>query len=636
MPNLDNWVERKEPVEIIQAWLNNPQICTVGITQASIPSLQGLAGMGKSTLAAYLYNSLDFEAKFWADVRQKPDFIVFAQKAIFALTHAIAQPLEITELIDNLVRLLCQRRCLLVVDNLETLIDEERNLRDQYYRQFFSRWLERGTKSTLLVTSQDKPQLFQGLPHWYSLQEMKVTEGLDLLKKLGIVGTEDELKTFVAHIDGHPLAIKLVAGFLTGDYNSQFSQVGDLQLEEFELADRETSRLAHNRQDDRLSWIIKQHLANLSLEQQQFLTNLSVYRLPFNSQAASYMWSQEIKPIVIEEKLQGLCDRFLLRRIEDDKFEFEFIVKKYVQQQANDLTHAHRKAIKYYQAKAKEPRSWKALVDVNEYLEIIFHYCELEQYNQANNVLDICLGFLKLGGYYTVLREIHHRITQRWQSHLQSEEQFDYAWALNRLGIFDRYLGKVREGITSHTQALEVFRQINNRNGETASLSNLGDAYYSLGEYQQAINFYQQSLNIEQHIGNRNGEAASLSNLGDAYYSLGEYQQAINFYQQSLDIRQHIGNYHEKARALRNLGHAYYSLGEYQQAIHFYQQSLDIRQDICDFKGEANSLINLANSFAQLDKKSEAKIAYENARKLYQLMGLDKNVESCKQVIANL
>ncbi|MGI2909842.1 tetratricopeptide repeat protein, partial [Tolypothrix sp. VBCCA 56010] len=68
-----------------------------------------------------------------------------------------------------------------------------------------------------------------------------------------------------------------------------------------------------------------------------------------------------------------------------------------------------------------------------------------------------------------------------------------------------------------------------------------GNAYNSLGQYQRAIEFLQQSLEISREIGDRNGEGASLGNLGNAYNSLGQYQRAIEFLQQSLEISREIG-----------------------------------------------------------------------------------------------
>ncbi len=290
----------------------------MGIAQANTLGIQGLGGVGKSTIAAYFYSTLDFEVKFWADVSLKPDFTVFAEKVILAFGGKITLPIDITELINNLLQLLSQRRCLLVVDNLETLLDKERNWQDEYYQQFFSRWQQQGTNSTLLITTQDKPQFFQGLQHWYALGGMKIEEGITLLNKLAIQGTEAELKAFVEYVDGHPLTIKLVAGFLREYCDSQLNQVAELGLQQFDLAYKEAEGLHRNKQDARLSWIIQQHLARLTLEQIEFLINLSVYRLPFNREGASYQWiGKEVKPIVIQKKLQELCNRSLLIKTQD-------------------------------------------------------------------------------------------------------------------------------------------------------------------------------------------------------------------------------------------------------------------------------------------------------------------------------
>ncbi len=255
--------------------------------------IQGLGGVGKSTIVAHfyekLYSKLDFEVKFWADVSLKPNFTVFAEKVILALGGKVTLPIDITELMNNLLQLLSQRRCLLVVDNLETLLDEQRNWRDENYQQFFSRWQQQGTNSTLLITTREKPQLFQGLDYWHTLGGMKIEEGIALLNKLAIQGTKAEFETFVKYVDGHPLTIKLVAGFLKEYCDSQLSRVEELELEQFDLAYQEAEGLHRSKQDARLSWIIQQHLARLNPEQAQFIKNLSVYRLPFNREAARYM-----------------------------------------------------------------------------------------------------------------------------------------------------------------------------------------------------------------------------------------------------------------------------------------------------------------------------------------------------------
>ncbi|MCF3618185.1 tetratricopeptide repeat protein [Planktothrix agardhii 1806] len=76
--------------------------------------------------------------------------------------------------------------------------------------------------------------------------------------------------------------------------------------------------------------------------------------------------------------------------------------------------------------------------------------------------------------------------------------------------------------IQSLETALNIYREIGDRNGEGKALNNLGIAYSDLGQYQKAIEFYQQSLTITREIGDRNGEGFALGNLGIAYNRLGQ------------------------------------------------------------------------------------------------------------------
>ncbi|MGB5633476.1 MAG: hypothetical protein WBM86_11970, partial [Waterburya sp.] len=256
----------------------------------------------------------------------------------------------------------------------------------------------------------------------------------------------------------------------------QLSQVAELGLEQFDLVYEEASGLHRNKQDARLSWIIQQHLKRLTPEQKNFLLDLSVYRLPFNREAASYImagrrqpqnfWKQLLlfrqwfkpkkkdKPIDIQKALQELCNRSLLTKTKDNRYLFQALVREYLyQQQKRDLTIAHQQAIEYYQLHLQEEASWQVREDVSEYLEIIYHYCELEHYALANDVLNICFEFLKLRGYYSVLVELYEKLADRWQSNLKPEERADYAWVWNYLGDFSRRLGQVKQAIPYHNQS---------------------------------------------------------------------------------------------------------------------------------------------------------------------------------------
>ncbi|MDZ7952499.1 CHAT domain-containing protein [Nostoc sp. DedQUE09] len=185
-------------------------------------------------------------------------------------------------------------------------------------------------------------------------------------------------------------------------------------------------------------------------------------------------------------------------------------------------------------------------------------------------------------------------------------------------------ISQYQAAIQSWQQALAIYRELKNRNGESNSLNNLGSAYSSLGQYAKAIEFYQQSLAISRDIGDRNGQAGSLNNLGLAYNHLGQYAKAIEFFQQYLAISRDIGAHNGQVNSLRGLGNAYNKLGQYAKAIEFYQQSLAISRDIGDHKGEANSLIGLGNAYNYLGQYAEDIDLFQKSLAIFRDIG-DRN-----------
>ena len=151
--------------------------------------------------------------------------------------------------------------------------------------------------------------------------------------------------------------------------------------------------------------------------------------------------------------------------------------------------------------------------------------------------------------------------------------------------------------LDSWQQALQIYRVLKNRRGESGTLSSLGNIYHALGNYAKAIEYRQQSLAIARAIKDRQGECWTLGNLGATYFSLGNYAKAIEYGQQSLVIARAIQNRHSEGTALGDLGNAYRSLGNYAKAIEYGQQSLVIAREIKDRQGEGVALGNLGAAY---------------------------------------
>ncbi|MBD0303743.1 MAG: tetratricopeptide repeat protein, partial [Tolypothrix sp. T3-bin4] len=539
------WQGRKTEIDQINQWLTDKNTFLIGI--------EGIGGTGKSMLAAKIYDEIEgFPKRFWGDVSNGASFSDLARQVLTEFGFPV--PEQEANLVEALVKCLRTGQFLLIIDNLESLLQPDRQWGSLFYGDFFKAWVESGGNSKVLVTTRERPEL-KGF-EWLTLKGLQVEEGVALLTALGIRG---DLGEFVELVDGHPLLLRLVADLLKEEYRQDpdLRRLADLGLGNLRqlLTDPQVEGV-HHRENVGMVLVLNASFERLSELQKALLLNISVYRGAVDSTAAVAVLPGN-SATEIEGELRNLVKRSLLIEKLNGKqwYEFQPIVLEYARYKAGNQIEAHQRAINYYLLNVK-PAPWQTREDIKEYLEIFYQWYQLENYDSAFDVLNFCNYFLSLRGYYTDQVDLYGQLITAWEKTGERE----------------------------------------NRN-YGAALTSLGNAYYSLGQYQQAIKFHQQSLDIAREIGARDGEGVSLMNLGNAYQSLGQYQQAIEFYQQSLQIALEIDDRNGEGTSLINLGNVYLYQGQYQKAIELFQQSLQIALEIDDRNGEGTSLINLGNVY---------------------------------------
>ncbi|NJO46736.1 MAG: tetratricopeptide repeat protein [Oscillatoriales cyanobacterium RM2_1_1] len=146
-------------------------------------------------------------------------------------------------------------------------------------------------------------------------------------------------------------------------------------------------------------------------------------------------------------------------------------------------------------------------------------------------------------------------------------------------------------------QALLLYRELPDPQGEVHCLSRLGNLYQSLGQYEQAIPCHQQALVMARKAQYYRGETDALNNLGLICDATGQYGPAIAAYQQALKLAQEIQYRVAEANSLGNLGKIYLAQGHIKAAVQSYQQALAIAQDIQYRFGEINFRSNLGNLY---------------------------------------
>jgi tetratricopeptide (TPR) repeat protein len=602
---LANWQGRTAEIANLKQWLNNPNIPLIGI--------EGIGGIGKSMLSAYIYENktiAGFRKRSWADVSSGAIFTDVATQVLQDFGFRV--PEQETQLVQALVKCLQSDEFLLIIDNLESLLKTNGIWGSQFYEDFFKTWVECGGKSKVIVTTRQRPELPKRF-QWLPLSGLKIADGVDLLTALGIQGNLEE---FVKLVDGYPLLLQFVADLLKEEYpqDPNLKRLENLGLGNLQqlLTDKKVVG-QHRLENVGMVLVLDASFERLNELQKSLLQNISVYRGVVNAKAAMAvcLGSSETE---IERELRNLVKRsFLSEKLIDDGrwFEFQPVVLEYVRYKAGDQRSAHQQAINYYQSIAKQ-QPWYTKDDIQEYLEIFYHFYQLADYDSAFEAIWHCNDFLTLRGYYANQVELYGQLVSKW-SKTNDKENWHYTASLISLGNAYDSLGQYERAIAFFQQSLDIFKDIGDIQGESNSLIGLGNAYGSLGQYERAIAFYQQSLDIKKDIGDIQGESNSLIGLGNAYYSLGQYERAIAFFQQSLDIFKDIGDIRGESNSLIGLGNAYRSLGQYERAIAFYQQSLDIFKEIGDIQGESISLNGLGNGYCLLGQYERAIAFYQQS-----------------------
>ena len=525
-----NWQGRTAEIANLKQWLNNPNIPLIGI--------EGIGGTGKSMLATKIYQDEEIEGftkRFWADVNYGAIFTDVATQVLQDFGFQV--PEQETQLVQTLVKCLQSDEFLLIIDNLESLLKTNGIWGSQFYEDFFKTWVECGGKSKVIVTTRERPELPKRW-EWLPLSGLKIEDGIKLLTALGIQGNLEE---FVKLVDGYPLLLRFVADLLIEEYpqDPNLKRLENLGLGNLQqlLTDKKVVG-QHRLENVGMVLVLDASFERLNELQKSLLQNISVYRGVVNAKAAMAvcLGSSETE---IERELRNLVKRsFLSEKLIDDGrwFEFQPVVLEYVRYKAGDQRSAHQQAINYYQSIAKQ-QPWYTKDDIQEYLEIFYHFYQLADYDSAFEAIWHCNDFLTLRGYYANQVELYGQLVSKW-SKTNDKENWHY----------------------------------------TASLISLGNAYDSLGQYERAIAFFQQSLDIKKDIGDIQGESNSLIGLGNAYNSLGQYERAIAFFQQSLDIKKDIGDIRGEANAWFNLGLSLEKVDREQDALGAYRNARELYQ----------------------------------------------------------
>jgi WD40 repeat protein/DNA-binding SARP family transcriptional activator len=186
----------------------------------------GMGGLGKTVLVTRLAEQVqdDFEYLIWRSLRNVPPLAEILADWILILSdqQIYDLPEDIDKSISLLLDYLRQKRCLLLLDNAESILqsgEKAGHYREGYeaYGRLLQRIGDSHHQSCLLLTSREKPRQFGLLEgetapvRTLLLTHIDVAAGQAILQDRGLTGSAENWATLLDRYSGNPLALKLVA-----------------------------------------------------------------------------------------------------------------------------------------------------------------------------------------------------------------------------------------------------------------------------------------------------------------------------------------------------------------------------------------------------------------------------------------
>ncbi|MDY6784445.1 MAG: NB-ARC domain-containing protein [Cyanobacteriota bacterium] len=273
-PEILSFYGRAAELSQLERWITQER--------CKVVSLLGMGGMGKTSLAVVLADQISeqFDYLFWRSLYNGPPIEEILTDLIQLLSprQSVNIPQDFNGQLGQLMNDLRSTRCLIVLDNVESILSDEAAragcYRSDYsdYGEFFRRISLQRHQSCLLLTSRE--ELAELVPlkgrkvRSFQLSGLSRVEGQSIFRELGAFSaSEEQWQKLVEHYAGNPLALKIVAAAIRDLLNSNI-------VKTLELLQQESSIF------DEIYDLLEQQFNRLSEQEQEVMYWLAIAREP--------------------------------------------------------------------------------------------------------------------------------------------------------------------------------------------------------------------------------------------------------------------------------------------------------------------------------------------------------------------
>jgi len=534
-----------------------------------------------------------------------------------------------------------QGRVVVLLDNFEDLIEPEtQTIKDPDMRDALHVLLKsphHGVKAILTTRiaphqlalvepgRQMRLELDKGLESPYAeniLREMDMDGKVGLKKAPDVLLNEARLRT-----RGYPRALEALFAILSSDRHTSLREVLD-----------DTLQLLP---ENVVEVLVGEAYSRIDATAQKIIQALALYARPVPPPAVDFLLQPYLPGVDSAPVLNRLVNMHFVRK-ESGRYYLHPVDSAYAAGRIPEGSKEDRgnteappytrfalldRGAEYFKQVRMPRANWKSLEDLEPQLSEFDLRCKGNDYDTAAMVLEeIDFSYLHLWGHYRLLIELHERLKNKL-----SDTQINISHTINLALSLDR-MGQFQQSISHYNQALNLSRELKDRNSEATCLGNLGSCYSSIGQTDRSIDYYKEALEIYRDIGYREGEVVPLGGLANQYAGMGLVDLAIDNYQQALLIVREFNLQEGETRELHNLAVLYYELGEIATTLDVFGQALKLARKIGYRLIESSVLCGKGDVMMDLNRIKEAKQYYNDAIEVADTIGsaqLQSNARLC-------
>lgn len=290
--------------------------------------LIGLGGIGKTSLTVewVKQHQNQFELLWMQSLRNAPPFSQILADCLRFLSGSLTLeiPEETNQALSLLLSYLTQHRCLIVIDNLESILQQQEyagHYRDGYedYGELLQRLARSSHQSCLLFTSREPPQNLIPLHGENSpvrllkLSCLRQSDAVELLTSKGLSGTDEEFKELIESYEGHPLALELIVPTIQNVCDGNIRKFLTLNLSRFQKI------------SDILTW----HIDRLSAVEKQVMYGLGIHQdgMTLEELQGDLEGLTTVEDLIMA--LESLLNRSLIQKTESG-FKQQSVIEEYI------------------------------------------------------------------------------------------------------------------------------------------------------------------------------------------------------------------------------------------------------------------------------------------------------------------